>query len=58
MGYANKDKQKRYFKEWYENNKEYAHMIHKDYYYAIGRDKKHRAYVLKQEFKRLAQIEI
>lgn len=58
MAYANKEKQKAYFKAWYDNNKEYAHKIHKDYYYAIGKEKKQRAYVLKQEFKRLAQIEI
>lgn len=58
MAYSNKDKQKAYYKEWYKNNKDYAHKIHKEYYDAIGKEKKHRAYMLRQEFKRLSQIEI
>ena len=58
MAYSSKEKQKAYFQAWYENNKEYAHTQHKDYYYAVGREKKLRAYALKQEFKRLCQIEV
>ena len=56
MAYKDKEKQHAYFKAWYKNNKEYAHQLHSNYYYAIGRDKKHRAYVLRKEFQRLCQI--
>lgn len=56
MAYSNKDKQKAYFQAWYKNNKEYAHKIHREYYNTVGKEKKHRSYVLRQEFKRLCQI--
>ena len=56
MAYNSKEKQKAYYQAWYKNNKDYAHELHKEYYYSVGREKKHRAYVLKQEFKRLCQM--
>lgn len=58
MAYNSKEKQKAYFQAWYENNKEYAHELHKRYYNAVGKEKKSRAYALKQEFKRLCNINL
>ena len=58
MGYSNKEEQKKYYKDWYETNKQYAKELHYDYYYAVGRLKKQKSYALKTEFKRLCQIDI